>query len=151
MPPRTILVVDDEPGVRSSLRVALRKGKYRVLEASSALEALFVCACHPVDLLLTDVEMPGIDGLRLAEKFSYSFPAVPVIYMSAGRGHGEALAKPVDPEAVVQRVHRALESAAPARECFLIAAAQKMQPGRATECPGAGRRRRAVRVRSTAG
>ena len=62
-PPR-VLVVDDEPAVRSALRVNLARAGYEVVLAGTAEEALKALAERPVDLVLTDVKMPGATAAR---------------------------------------------------------------------------------------
>ena len=64
----TILLVDDEPDVRAVARDVLAAKGYRILEAANAEEALRVAQEHsePIDLLLTDVVMPGLHGHELA-------------------------------------------------------------------------------------
>jgi two-component system, cell cycle sensor histidine kinase and response regulator CckA len=62
----TILVVDDETGIRELIRKILQREKYRVLEAASAEAALSVAKGQAIDLLITDVMLPGIRGPELA-------------------------------------------------------------------------------------
>jgi two-component system cell cycle sensor histidine kinase/response regulator CckA len=81
----TILVVDDDVGVRDLVVGVLVRRKYRVLAANSAAAALEVWAQHgpSVRLLLTDIVMPGgISGSELAERLLALRPALPVLYMS---------------------------------------------------------------------
>jgi len=66
--PRTVLVVDDEPDMRLYLRICLRSLALpfgRVIEAADGLEALRVIRSEPVDLVISDVALPGFDGRRL--------------------------------------------------------------------------------------
>jgi signal transduction histidine kinase len=80
---RTILVVEDEAGVRAFAVEALRELGYQVLEAEGARGALALLANHPeIDLLLTDVVMPETNGRRLAEQVLRERPNLPVIYMT---------------------------------------------------------------------
>ncbi|HCA78133.1 MAG TPA: Fis family transcriptional regulator, partial [Bacteroidetes bacterium] len=60
---KTILVVDDEKSVRDSLKMVLEFESYEVLFAESGQEALRVLAQSPVDLVMLDVKMAGMDGL----------------------------------------------------------------------------------------
>jgi two-component system, cell cycle sensor histidine kinase and response regulator CckA len=81
----TILVVDDEPGVRSLARDTLELSGYSVLDAGDGDEALRLeeqCA-EPIHLLLTDIVMPGLTGPQLAEKFVMRRPQARLLYMSA--------------------------------------------------------------------
>ena len=66
--PRTVLVVDDEPDMRLYLRSCLRSLALpfeRVIEAADGLEALRLVRSEPVDLVISDVALPGLDGRRL--------------------------------------------------------------------------------------
>jgi PAS domain S-box-containing protein len=80
----TILVAEDEPGVRRYVCGVLRMHGYTVLEAATGREALEVAERHAaaIDLLLSDVVMPEMGGVELAERFTEARPRVPVILMS---------------------------------------------------------------------
>ncbi len=81
----TILLVDDEPTLRSVMRMALRHFGYEVLEAASGKQAmeLFEQAPHEIDLLLTDMVMPdGVSGQELAEQMCAVEPDLRVLYTS---------------------------------------------------------------------
>jgi PAS domain S-box-containing protein len=80
----TILLTEDEAGVRGYVRHILERHGYRVAEASNGLEAMDVIHSFPgpIDLLLTDVVMPECGGVELAEHFAGVYPGVPVLYMS---------------------------------------------------------------------
>ena len=80
----TILVVEDEPLVRSLTRLMLEECGYRVIEAVSGQEALEICEqsdCQ-IDLLMTDVVMPGMSGRELAEKLTILLPGLKVLFTS---------------------------------------------------------------------
>ena len=85
----TLLVVEDEEGVRVLVRDYLRMNGYTVLEASQGEEALRVAGGHPgeISLMITDVIMPGMNGRELAERMEILRPAMKVLYMS---GYAEA-------------------------------------------------------------
>jgi CheY-like chemotaxis protein len=76
----TVLVVEDDPGVRAISAEALRVLNYRVLEAGSAATALRVLQQHQVDLLFTDVVMPEMSGARLADEARRLHPGITVLY-----------------------------------------------------------------------
>jgi len=118
-----VLLVEDEPAVRSLARRILERRGYRVLEAANGEEALRVFAeCdHAVDLLLTDVIMPGMNGRELAERLCSLDPEIAVLYMSGytedeiiRRGvlrDGLAfLPKPFSPDGLARRVAEVLEA-----------------------------------------
>jgi len=95
----TILLTEDEAGVRGYVRHILERHGYHVAEASNGLEAMDVVRRYPgpIHLLLTDVVMPEVGGVELAAQFSAVYPGVPVLYMS---GYNDRLwmqdEKPVD-------------------------------------------------------
>jgi len=80
----TILLAEDEPGVRKYAREILERHGYIILETSNGLEALSVARNHPgaIHLLLTDIIMPTMGGIELMEKFRAEFPGIPVLFMS---------------------------------------------------------------------
>jgi CheY-like chemotaxis protein len=75
---KTILVVDDDEGIRSLLRRVLESLGHHVREAASALDALEALKMGPVDLALCDVLMPGHDGIWLTDQILARHPGVPV-------------------------------------------------------------------------
>ena len=81
----TILLAEDEPGVRKYTRKILERSGYKILEATNGAEALSVARSHPgtIHLLLTDIIMPMMGGVELTEKFNAEFPGIPVLFMSA--------------------------------------------------------------------
>jgi nitrogen-specific signal transduction histidine kinase/CheY-like chemotaxis protein len=86
----TILVAEDEPGVRDFICRTLTRHGYSVLAAPNGIEAMALLRRHgsPVDLLLTDVAMPEMGGVELSTQFSAAHPQVPVLLMS---GYAERL------------------------------------------------------------
>ena len=80
----TILLTEDEAGVRGYVRHVLERHGYHVAEASNGLEAMDVVRRYPgpIHLLLTDVVMPEVGGVELAAQFATVYPGVPVLYMS---------------------------------------------------------------------
>jgi PAS domain S-box-containing protein len=80
----TILVVEDEAALRDILRECLEAGGYRVLEAADGLAALKLAESQagPIDLLVTDVVMPGMGGSEIARQLAAQRPDLKVLYMS---------------------------------------------------------------------
>jgi PAS domain S-box-containing protein len=80
----TILLVEDEEEVRKLAAQVLRKQGYKVLEASHGNDALLVCKQHegPIQLMVTDVVMPGMSGCELAENLLSLYPEMKALYMS---------------------------------------------------------------------
>ena len=128
----TILVAEDESSQRALVAATLRAEGYTVLEApdGAAAEALASKFGVPVDLLLTDFLMPGMDGHELAERLRTRFPRMKVLITS---GHIEEetvqkgvmeesfkkgaafLQKPFKPEELVRRVRAVLAGSAGGR------------------------------------
>src|SRR5216683_4332184 len=91
--PRTVgaahvLVIDDEPEVRSVLREMLMSFGYTVVEAASGEEGLACCESAPVDVILTDISMPGMSGWDVADACRRRFPHVPLGFVT---GWGDRL------------------------------------------------------------
>jgi CheY-like chemotaxis protein len=80
----TILVVEDEDGVRALTSRVLQKNGYKVLEARHGLEALQICKQQdtPVNLVVTDVVMPKLSGPQLAERMRTLWPNLRVLFLS---------------------------------------------------------------------
>jgi len=85
----TILVVEDEAQLRSMVSLVLRAEGYLVLEAEDPLRAIELSRAQagPIDLLLTDVVMPHLNGRKLAERLEPSRPEMRVVYMSGYTEH----------------------------------------------------------------
>ena len=93
----TILVADDEPALRQALVEFLQTSGYKVLHAQTATEALEMAQKNPgnIDVLLTDVVMPGLRGPELARRVTATHPEIRVIYMS---GYAEGFSEAQLPE-----------------------------------------------------
>ena len=81
----SILVVDDEQAIRDSIKMILEYEKFDVQFASDGAAALARVAVGGIDLMLLDIKMPGMDGMRVLEKVKASNPYLPVVMIS---GHG---------------------------------------------------------------
>ena len=89
----TILVADDEPSLRHAVVELLRGSGYNVLEANSALVAVEIAQQHTgkIDVLLTDIVMPGLRGTDLSSRVAAIHPDIQIVYMSGyADGFGEA-------------------------------------------------------------
>ena len=126
--PRRILVVDDDESVRFVMRRVLRNldGGCEVVTASSGGEALDRVGEGTFDLVITDLRMPGIDGIRLTEALRARDARPTIVWMTAygcddvraaaGRlGVDLCLDKPLEVEEIRALVMSALERAGPAR------------------------------------
>jgi PAS domain S-box-containing protein len=118
----TILLVEDEPSVRSLVHETLRLHGYTVLEARHGIEALLTSTKYvgPIHLLLTDVVMPQMSGPEVAEKLLTVRPGIKVLYMSGYPDHpvfdqgGVSretgfLPKPFSPHLLTQKVREILD------------------------------------------
>ncbi len=83
---KTILLVDDEKDIREVLRLPLTDLGYKVLEAENGADALHLFARLQPPVILTDIKMPGMDGLELLQKVKRANPEVEVIMIT---GHGD--------------------------------------------------------------
>jgi two-component system, cell cycle sensor histidine kinase and response regulator CckA len=126
----TVLLVEDDPAVRRMAAEVLRNVGYLVLAAPSGADALRLAARHEgrLDLLLTDVVMPGMTGPELARRFVTQFPAIRILYMSgytddAIEKHGllgravKVLQKPFTHDTLAQAVRVILGPAEEASAC----------------------------------
>ncbi len=125
MPPRgseTVLLVEDEDGVRGLTRHVLTNCGYAILEASDGEEALRVAAQHggPIDILVTDVVMPGLGGREVSERLLATQPGLRVLFLSgytddAVVRHGvlhervNFLQKPFSPMVLAHKVREVLD------------------------------------------
>jgi response regulator RpfG family c-di-GMP phosphodiesterase len=119
--PATLLFVDDEPSILSALRRLFRPHGYRVLLADSGAAALEMLAQENVDLVLSDMRMPGMDGAQLLQAVRERWPDVARLLLTgyadigstiAAINHGEIqryIAKPWDDNEVLMAVRDALE------------------------------------------
>jgi len=81
--PRTVLVVDDDDSVRRVIEFTLQEVGYRVVTAVDGFEGLERLQAGPVDVVITDVRMPGMDGLDFLARIKSMLPDVPVVLLTA--------------------------------------------------------------------
>ena len=115
---RVILVVDDESGIRDFLAAYLQSKNFKVFTAGSAEDAfdLWPEIRDKIDLLITDIVMPGLNGKRFAEKLLAEKPDLHVIYMSGYLPEeiaeetldGTFFRKPFHPQELLEAVRSAL-------------------------------------------
>ncbi len=117
-----ILVIDDEPDIRTVIRLVLEKAGYYVVEAEDGERAIHLIneGEHPMtlDVIITDIRMPRINGLEAMAYFQREFPSVPLIVLTGfpdlgmalrvlNRGVSDYLVKPVDQAKLLAAVARA--------------------------------------------
>jgi two-component system cell cycle sensor histidine kinase/response regulator CckA len=118
-PAGTIVIADDEPGVRSFLRKILTGAGYRVLEAKDGIEAVQHVQTSNVDLLITDLAMPGQEGIETIQVLRREQPqlkiiamsgqfAGPILRMAETLGAHASLAKPIQPGELLGTVRRVM-------------------------------------------
>ncbi|MDI6797053.1 MAG: response regulator [Desulfatibacillaceae bacterium] len=78
-----ILLADDEPDIRDVMSLALEDAGYMVHAAEDGEQALEICGSHDIRIVITDIRMPGMDGIRLLEKVKAAFADIEVIVMTA--------------------------------------------------------------------
>src|SRR5262245_51549379 len=81
--PGSVLVVDDDPAICSAVTKLLVQAGMEVRSASAGKEALELLELHPFDVVITDLKMPGMDGMELLERVRSAWPGIPVIVLTA--------------------------------------------------------------------
>jgi hypothetical protein len=118
--PESVLLVEDDEGVRRLAAVVLEQRGYTVVAAKNPEEALQAAAERAFDLLLTDLVMPNASGLDLAARLRRTQPSLPVLLMSGFMSEveqeridavGALLAKPFTPSALASKVREVLDGA----------------------------------------
>ena len=129
---KTILIVDDEKGLRLSLSLILEKEDYRVETVANAEEALDRLQLHEYDLMFLDLNLPGMSGIDLLVEVRKQFPRMPVLILTAHAalesaiqavrlGARDYLIKPVEPVLILTRVAEILaEGEQPARKKEIV-------------------------------
>ena len=79
-----ILIIDDEPQIRSMLKLMLERDGYEVVEAQDGVAGIKVYRQNPADLIITDLIMPNKDGIGMIIDLKKEFPEVKIIAMSGG-------------------------------------------------------------------
>lgn len=147
-----ILVVDDDQRLREAITDTLMISGYECVEAASGQEALDLLQCKTIDMVISDIQMDGMDGQQLLECIHVNYPKIPVLLMTAyanidgavkamRNGAVDYLAKPFAPEVLLNQVSRYVPSskADETKPVFgdpktksLLALAEKVAPTDAT-------------------
>jgi YesN/AraC family two-component response regulator len=122
----TILLVDDEDLLREGIKEILELSDYQVIEARDGEEALQKFAVNNVDLVISDIIMPNMDGVDFVCRLRDSFPAIPILTISGGSrvvsarfgldsallsGANDSLTKPFNAKQLLEKVQKLLEAA----------------------------------------
>jgi YesN/AraC family two-component response regulator len=125
-----ILIIDDEPQIRSMLTLMLEREGYEILEAPDGVAGIKIYRQSPADLIITDLIMPNKDGIGMIIDLKKEFPDVKIIAMSGGGlnkpdgylkgakklGAACTLTKPIDREEMLKAVREILKESPSAGE-----------------------------------
>ena len=118
-----VLVIDDEPQIRSMLRMMLERAGHEVEEAPDGIEGIRIYRNNPADLIISDLIMPNKDGIGMIIELKKEFPDVKIIAMSGGGlnkpegylegakklGAQQTLTKPIDRDELLRTVSDTLK------------------------------------------
>lgn len=130
----TILIVDPDPKFRSWSKAVLRAEGFRTASVSGGLEALALCACRQVNLVLLGLELTRISAEVLVRTLHDRFPALPIVGLAADpatprpAGLLEVLRKPLEPAELTACARRALASP-PKKEPAIEKSGEKRRAG----------------------
>ena len=115
-----VLVVDDDPELRATTAQLLSQ-EFEVLTAQNGLEALELIALREIDVVCTDYNMPGLDGIELLRRVAASYPPIESILITGFREYAQRqmgsddtfllVVKPYNPETLIKIIRRAVRSA----------------------------------------
>ena len=114
-----ILLVDDEEGYRELISRVLTKAGYEVLQAADGLQALSLLEESKVDLVISDILMPALNGYALVARLRAKWPTMPVIlttgFLPAAKtmmnGSVDFIPKPINAETLIDMIHRRIPRA----------------------------------------
>lgn len=118
-----VLVLDDEAGVRTAIRLQLKDTRFEILEAENVQQAIGLLGDNPIsiDVIICDVRMPGISGVEAVAYFLREYPTTPVIVLTGFPDAGlaadfmkktdvvEYLIKPVEKDKLIAAVEQAAQ------------------------------------------
>jgi len=126
----TILIVDDDPGIRSSMSDFIDFAGYKSLKAESAFEAIEILKANHIDVVVTDIMMPGMNGLELTDVIKKDYDSEVIVvtgysgdfsYVDAiGKGASDFIFKPFRLEELLLRLKRVLKERQLAKERYLM-------------------------------
>ncbi|MBJ6725129.1 sigma-54-dependent transcriptional regulator [Geomesophilobacter sediminis] len=120
---KRVMVIDNEEGLCRMMEAVLSDNGYQVTAFTRSFEALETFTARQWDIIVTDIKMPGMDGLELLQKIKQKEPSIPVIMVTAyatvemsiqalRKGAYDMLTKPFEPEELLYRVKNALKQTA---------------------------------------
>ena len=129
-PARSVIVIDDDDAIRSAVRRILERAGYEVREASEGAAGLHLQRERPADLVVTDIYMPGQDGIQTIRQLRGGWPGLKILAVSGGERAGPAdlhehalalgasrvLAKPFDMAELLRVVAALLGDGAPGQD-----------------------------------
>lgn len=118
---KKILIVDDCDTTRKLLSYIIRERGYRIVSATNGIEALELMATHPIDLIVTDLNMPQMDGFELSKSIrgQDAYKEIPIIMVTTEAGEADKkmgreagvttyLAKPISPQRLLYEIEKLL-------------------------------------------
>ena len=118
-----VLIVDDEPGVLSTLAMVLEQSGYKTLKSLTGQEAIDLASGVAIDLALIDVNMPGINGIAVGREIRKKLPDCKILLITGSRDGSDGLiaaraeglefdvvAKPVPPEELLELISATLDT-----------------------------------------
>ena len=109
---KRILVVDDEQGIITVLRVKLKHSGYEVLATTNGVEAIEICRMQEPDAVLLDILLPGVSGFEVLKEVR-EFSSIPIVAFTARKdiaesamkkGADDFIIKPFDPDRLVEKI-----------------------------------------------
>ncbi len=127
MNPKCVLLIDDDPALRSLVQIILQNKGYKVITAKDGMEGLDIFKLQKIDIVLTDYQMPGLSGIEVLIKIKELDSMMPVIVLTA---HGDAtlaiksmqkgafdfIEKPINPKELIEVVNIGLKTAESLRQ-----------------------------------
>lgn len=116
---KTILLVDDEPGLLELLKEGLEDFNFYVFCAANGSEALEIMKKHPIDCLITDIKMPVMSGIELVTILRGSQPTLPVFFITAYQDLPKEVLANLQPKAIIFKPFDIEEAALLVKNYFL--------------------------------